>query len=114
MTPNDLPIDAHKLVALCAQRPVFLGVGAAGNNWADAKGTFLAGVGAGPAYKLLVKQDLGTTEFPPVETYLTEGEVAFRQHSGGHTDAPNWPTFLTFASRTLKGPSLAASVVKAP
>ena len=29
---------------------------------------------------------------------------AFRQHSGGHTPAPNWPTFLTFASLYLKAP----------
>ncbi len=24
---------------------------------------------------------------------------AFRQHAGGHTEGPNWPTFLDFASR---------------
>jgi hypothetical protein len=28
--------------------------------------------------------------------------VAFRQHSAGHTDVPNWPTFLDFAARHLK------------
>ena len=70
----------------------------------DAKGMFLAGVGAGPAYKLLGKKDLGTAEMPEVEAGLTDGEVAFRQHSGGHTPGPNWPTFLTFASRYIKGP----------
>jgi hypothetical protein len=42
---------------------------------------------------------LGTTEFPPIETTLTGGDLAFRSHSGGHTTGPNWPTFLTFASR---------------
>lgn len=25
----------------------------------------------------------------------------FRQHRGGHTPGPNWPTFLTFAGRYL-------------
>ena len=97
---NDLPVDSHELVAMCAPRPAFLGAGATnGDGWADAKGTFLAGVGAGPVYKLLGKKDLGTTEFPPIETPLVDGDVAFRQHASGHTDAPNWPTFLTFASR---------------
>jgi hypothetical protein len=48
-------------------------------------------------------------EFPPIETGLMDGDVAFRQHSGGHTPGPNWPTFLTFASRYLKGPPLAAA-----
>jgi len=98
--PNDLPVDSHELIALCAPRPVFISAGAtAGDGWVDAKGMFLAAAAAGPVYKLLGKKDMGTTEFPPIETSLTDGDVAFRQHSGGHTPAPNWPTFLTFASR---------------
>jgi hypothetical protein len=99
---GDLPVDSHELIALCAPRPVFLSAGATrGDGWVDAKGTFLAGVGAGPVYELLGKRSLGATEFPPIETPLVEGEIAFRQHGGGHTDAPNWPTFLAFASRYL-------------
>jgi (4-O-methyl)-D-glucuronate---lignin esterase len=101
---DDLPIDSHELVAMCAPRPVFISAGtpSAGDGWVDAKGMFLAGVGAGPVYKLLGKKDLGTTEFPAVETALIDGTVAFRQHSGGHTTGPNWPTFLKFADRYLK------------
>jgi hypothetical protein len=100
---NDMPVDSHELVAMCAPRPVFLSAGATdGDGWVDAKGTFLAGVGAGPVYKLLGKRDMGTVEFPAMETPLIEGDVAFRQHSGGHTPGPNWPTFITFAGRYLK------------
>jgi hypothetical protein len=104
LTPNDLPVDAHELIALCAPRPVFLSSGSqqVEGGWIDAKGMFLGGVGAGPVYKLLGKKDLGTTEFPPMETALVEGEIAFRQHTGGHTAGPNWPTFLTYASRYMK------------
>jgi len=103
LTWDDLPIDAHELVALCAPRPVFISGGAFnGDAWVDAKGMFLAAVGAGPVYKLLSKKDIGTTEFPPIETTLIDGDVAFRQHSGGHTPGPNWPTFLKFAQRYLK------------
>ena len=99
---DDLPIDAHELVALCAPRPVFISGGSNnGDAWVDAKGMFLAAAGAGPVYKLLGKKDMGTTEFPPIETSLIDGDVAFRQHSGGHTSGPNWPTFLTFAQRYL-------------
>lgn len=104
LTANDLPVDAHELVALCAPRPVFISSGDKGDNWVDAKGMFLAAVGAGPVYRLLGKKDLGTSEFPALETTLIDGELAFRQHSGGHTPGPNWPTFLTFASRYLKTP----------
>ena len=99
---DDLPIDAHELVALCAPRPVFISGGSNnGDAWVDAKGMFMAAAGAGPVYKLLGKKDMGTAEFPPIETTLIDGDVAFRQHSGGHTPGPNWPTFLTFAQRYL-------------
>ena len=107
---NDLPVDAHELIALCAPRPVFISGGATngpsghpndGDGWIDAHGMFMATAAAGPVYKLLGKKDMGTTTFPPMETPLIDGDLAFRQHSGGHTPGPNWPTFITFASRYL-------------
>jgi peptidoglycan/xylan/chitin deacetylase (PgdA/CDA1 family) len=110
LTVNDLPVDSHELIALCALRPVFISGGATqGDGWVDAKGMFLAAAGAGPVYRLLGKRDLGTTEFPPIETPLLDGDIAFRQHSAGHTPGPNWPTFLDFASRYLTGSSSAAA-----
>ena len=101
LTVDDLPVDAHELIALCAPRPVFLSSGSqqVEGGWVDAKGMFLGAVGAGPVYRLLGKTDLGTNEFPPIETALIDGDIAFRQHSDGHTAGPNWPTFLRFASR---------------
>jgi hypothetical protein len=63
---------------------------------------FLACAEAGPVYKLLGKKDMGTKDFPKLETALVDGEVAFRQHAGGHTNGPNWSTFLTFAERYFK------------
>jgi hypothetical protein len=65
---------------------------------------FLAAAAAGPVYRLLGKKDLGTTEFPPIETALISGDLAYREHSDGHTAGPNWPTFIEFASRYLKAP----------
>lgn len=102
-TVDDLPVDAHELIALCAPRPVFISSGSqqVEGGWVDAKGMFLGAVGAGPVYRLLGKKDLGTTEFPPIGTPLIDGDIAFRQHTDGHTAGPNWPTFITFASRYL-------------
>jgi hypothetical protein len=101
---GDLPVDAHELIAMCAPRPVFISGGATqGDGWVDAKGMFMAAA-AGPVYTLLGKRDMGTTVFPPMETPLIDGDIAFRQHSGGHDDRPNWPTFIKFASRYLKAP----------
>lgn len=106
LSADDLPVDSHELVALCAPRPVFISAGSVekGDGWVDAKGMFLAGAHAGPVYKLLGKKDMGTMEFPPIETGLMAGDVAFRQHSGGHTPGPNWPVFLEFASRYFNAP----------
>ena len=100
LNTGDLPVDAHELIALCAPRPVFISGGATrGDGWVDAKGMFMAAAGAGPVYDLLGKHGLGTTNFPPIGTPLVSGDIAFRQHTSGHTDAPNWPYFLDFAER---------------
>jgi hypothetical protein len=101
LTPNDLPVDAHELVALCTPRPVFISVGSPNveGQWIDARGMFLAGVHAGPVYELLGKKGLGTAEFPPQGTALVSGKIAFRQHEGGHTVGPNWPVFINYAER---------------
>lgn len=105
LTPLDLPVDAHQLIALCAPRPVFISAGSPEfeGQWIDARGMFLAGVHAGPVYELLGKSGLGTTEYPPQESGLTEGEIAFRQHAGGHTVGPNWPVFVQYAKRYFSG-----------
>jgi len=98
---NDLPVDAHELIALCAPRPVFISAGSLSveGGWIDAKGMFISGALASPVYELLGKKGLGTNEFPPEETSLTEGDISFRQHSGGHTVIPNWPYFIKFAEK---------------
>jgi (4-O-methyl)-D-glucuronate---lignin esterase len=107
LNAGDLPVDAHELIALCAPRPTFISYGAsegpgAEGKWVDQRGSFMAAVAAGPVYELLGKKALGTVEFPPVDTSLMDGELAFRQHSGGHTTGPNWPTFLSWADRYIK------------
>jgi hypothetical protein len=104
-TWDDLPVDSHQLIALIAPRPVFISSGQNGDGWVDAKGMFLAGAHASPVYELLGGKGMGTAEFPPVETGIMDGDVSFRQHSGGHTPGPNWPTFISFADRYLKAPA---------
>ena len=103
LTQKDLPVDAHMLVALCAPRPVFISSGSpnAGDAWVDGKGMFLAGAHASPVYELLGKKGTGTYEMPAIDQGLLDGEVAFRQHSGGHTGGPNWPYFIQWVKRYL-------------
>ena len=104
LTAKDLPVDSHELIALAAPRPLFIGAGNPdkGDAWVDPRGMFMATVAASPVYRLLGKRALDTGEFPPIETPLTAGELAFRQHAGGHTSYPNWPTFLDFAARYFR------------
>jgi hypothetical protein len=103
LTPAEMPVDMHELIALCAPRPVFIGGGTTegGDGWADVRGTFLAEVAAGPVYKLLGKKDLGTSEIPAIGTALVSGDLGFRQHPDGHTPIPDFPAFLDFASRYM-------------
>lgn len=99
---DELPVDSHELIALCAPRPVLVTGGTNGDRGADTKGMFLATAGASPVYELLGKKGLGTNEMPAPNVALIDGDLAFRQHEGGHTDALNWPTFIEFATRYFK------------
>jgi hypothetical protein len=99
---NDMPVDAHMLIALNAPRPVFLTAGTQ-DQWADPRGEFLAGVAAGPVYRLLGEKDLGATEGPPLDKPLITGAIGFLYHSGAHAILPeDWQTFFDFAERYLK------------
>jgi hypothetical protein len=110
MNGCDLPVDSHELIALCAPRPLFLIYGIpdkCDENWLDYRGSYKAIVAAGAAYKLLGAKDLGVTNdylkehMPPVNVGLLDGQLAWRQHDGGHTDAPNFKYFILWASKNL-------------
>ncbi|NCI46537.1 acetylxylan esterase [Sediminibacterium sp. WSJ-3] len=107
---GDLPVDAHQLIALCAPRLTFIsyGVPAQGDaKWLDQQGSYMATVAAGEVFKLLGAKDLGvsnnyrTEKMPAVLTGLLDGELAWRQHAGGHTDAPNVKYFIEWANNKM-------------
>ena len=115
-TAADLPVDSHELIALCAPRPCFISYGIVERGdakWIDAHGGFMAGVLAGPVYRLLGKKDFGTpgdylTDPMPPVNQLIGGELAWRQHDGGHEVTPNWPAFFKWVTAYIKSPSLPA------
>jgi hypothetical protein len=118
---GDLPVDAHELIALCAPRPTFIsyGVPERGDaNWLDQQGSYMATVAAGPVFRLLGAKDLGekedyrTAKMPPVNTDLLDGELAWRQHDGGHEDRSNMKHFIAWASKQLKYTPAAAAEAK--
>lgn len=112
MNASHLPVDSHELIALCAPRPVFISYGIPEQGdakWLDQQGSYMAVVAAGSVYKLLGAKDIGvsndykTEKMPAVNVSLLDGELAWRQHDGGHTDAPNMKYFIEWASRYVYG-----------
>jgi len=108
---GDIPVDAHELIALCAPRPTFISYGVPEKGdarWLDHQGSYMAAVAAGPVFRLLGAKDLGTSDnyktekMPPVNVSMVDGQLAWRQHDGGHTDGPNWKYFIPWADRELK------------
>jgi hypothetical protein len=110
-TGCDLPVDSHELIALCAPRLTFIsyGIPEKGDaNWLDQRGSYKATIAAGAVFKLLGVKDLGLSndylkeQMPPVLTGLTDGQLAWRQHDGGHTDTPNFKYFIPWATKFMK------------
>jgi hypothetical protein len=109
--PGDLPVDAHELLALCAPRLTFISYGVPEEGdakWLDHQGSYMAAVAAGPVFRLLGAKDLGTSDdynkekMPAVNVSMLDGQLAWRQHDGGHTDGPNWKYFIPWADKNLK------------
>jgi hypothetical protein len=95
---NALPVDWHELVALHAPRPVYIAA-AEEDYWGDPRGSFLAGVHAGPVYKLFGKVGIGAVDMPPVETPVG-GFIGYHNRKGKHgQNAYDWEQYLTFADR---------------
>ncbi len=87
-------------------------------NWLDQQGSYMAAVAAGPVFRLLGARDLGekedyrTAKMPPVNTGLLDGELAWRQHDGGHEDRSNMKYFIAWADKLIHRPPAAAPAGK--
>jgi (4-O-methyl)-D-glucuronate---lignin esterase len=109
-TAGDLPVDSHELIALVAPRWTFIsyGIPEKGDaHWLDHQGSYMAAIAAGPVFRLLGVRDLGDTRdyhvatMPGVNVGLVNGELAWRQHDGGHEDRSNIPHFIEWANRLM-------------
>jgi len=97
---DQLPVDAHMLLALIAPRPVLLQTGDT-DKWSDPKGEFFAAVGAGSVYRLLGKQGLEVDQMPIAGQAIMH-TIGYYMHSGGHgTISSDWDQFLKFMQMHL-------------
>jgi hypothetical protein len=102
---NALSVDSHELIAMCAPRSVFVSCGSPSveGRWVDSEGQYMAEQAAGPVYSLLGEKALPPGPMPAIDSLLSSGNLAFRQHNGGHTVGPNWPYVLDFAAKQFPG-----------
>jgi hypothetical protein len=103
--------NGKKLITPCVPWLPFISYGIPEKGdakWLDQLGSYMSTVAAGSVFKLLSVKDIGVSndymkeKMPPVLTGLLDGELAWRQHDGGHTDAPNFQFFIPWASKLLK------------
>jgi hypothetical protein len=108
---GDIPVDSHELIALCAPRLTFVSYGVPEKGdakWLDHQGSYMAAIAAQPVFRLLGAKGLGksddykTEKMPAVNVALLDGQLAWRQHDGGHTDGPNWKYFIPWADKFFK------------
>ena len=98
---DELPVDAHLLIALIAPRPVLLQTGDT-DFWSDPKGEFLSAVAAGSVYRLLERQGLETDQMPAAGVPIMH-TLAYYMHAGGHGTIPSdWDQFLKFLQLNLR------------
>jgi hypothetical protein len=112
-TAGDLPVDSSELIALCAPRLTFISYGSPAQGdalWLDQQGSFMATVAAGKVFRLLGAHDLGVGDDyqhahkPEIGVNLLDGQLAWRQHEGGHTDVPNFKYFIAWADKFMNRP----------
>lgn len=97
---ENMPMDAHMLVALVAPRPLLLQTGNT-DYWSDPKGEFLAAVAAAPVYKLLGKDPLDTTVWPDAKQPILH-DLSYSMHDGGHGMVPSdWEIYIQFLKMHL-------------
>ncbi|HZP04425.1 MAG TPA: acetylxylan esterase [Terracidiphilus sp.] len=115
MNPGDIPVDSNELIALCAPRLTFIsyGIPEKGDaHWLDHEGSFMATVDANRVFTLLgakgldaeglgIGGDYRTAKMPPMNQGLLDGQLAWRQHDGGHTDAPNMKYFIQWVDKWI-------------
>jgi len=99
---DDLPYDAHSIVALMAPRPLLLQTGNS-DYWSDPKGELLAANEAKAVYELFGESGPSTIKMPAAgDTSLLFNKLGYFMHEGGHGTVPSdFPIFISYMKKYL-------------
>ncbi|QRR04030.1 acetylxylan esterase [Dyadobacter sandarakinus] len=100
---QNMPFDAHALVALMAPRPLLLQTGST-DYWSDPKGEYLSALAAAPVYRLFNKTAPVNAPFPDAgDTALLMSDLGYYMHDGGHTVLPeDWTLMIRYMQKFLR------------
>jgi len=100
---KEAPFDSHLILSLVAPRPLLLQTGFT-DKWSDPYGEFLAAKAATPVWHLFDEQGIESYSQPPLGEPMMN-TLGYLMHDGGHgVMASDWPVFIDFMDRHLRGP----------
>ncbi len=98
---EQLPVDAHLLVALSAPRPVYIS-SATQDLWADPEGEYLAGYHAGPVFALYGQSGLESPTMPDPDRRVGRW-IGYHARTGVHDILEaDWRHHLDFADQVFR------------
>ena len=110
-TPGDLPVDSNELIALVRAAAHLHQLRRSGKRrcpMARPRGQLHGHRRRQPRLRRCsaprgstIPATITTAKMPPVNEGLLDGQLAWRQHDGGHTDAPNMKWFIQWADKFI-------------
>lgn len=98
---EELPVDQHMLLALCAPRPLYIS-SASEDVWADPQSEFKSAQLAGAAYALYGRTGLELEAFPEDDRPVGGGGIGYHNRTGVHgCRRYDWEQYLPFMKRHL-------------
>lgn len=99
---EELPVDQHMLLALCAPRPLYIS-SASEDSWADPNMEFESARLAGDAYELYGEAGLAGETFPGIDKPVGDGFIRYHNRRGVHgCRRYDWEQYLPFIQKFFK------------
>lgn len=99
---DELPVDQHMVIALCAPRLVYV-QSSADDAHADPDSEYRSCVAATPVFELFGQKGVPAGERPAVNQPVQEGSIGYHTRDGEHAmKTYDWERYMDFADRHFK------------